>query len=196
MLKLSNASLRRGTKLLFDKASFTVHSGQRVGISGANGCGKSSLFALILDKLHVDSGEFSIQSGFVIAHVAQELFATPQAAIEFVMDGDSELRDIQANIADAEAKQDGQRAAELYASLETIDGYTAHSRAAILMNGLGFKSTDLNKPVASFSGGWRVRLNLAKALMCRSDILLLDEPTRGIDVLSKTQIYEWMGELA
>ncbi len=192
MLKLSNASLRRGTKLLFDKASFTVHSGQRVGISGANGCGKSSLFALILDKLHVDSGEFSIQSGFVIAHVAQELSATPQAAVEFVMDGDSELRDIQANIADAEAKQDGQRTAELYASLETIDGYTAHSRAAILMNGLGFKSTDLNKPVASFSGGWRVRLNLAKALMCRSDILLLDEPTNHLDLDAVIWLQEWL----
>ena len=182
MLKLSNVSLRRGTKVLFENVSFTVHAGQRVGISGANGCGKSSLFAMVLDSLQPDSGDFSIQSGFVIAHVAQELTATEQAAIEFVIDGDKELRDIQQKIAQAEEQHDGHRAAELYAELETIQGYTANSRAAILMNGLGFKATDLNNPVTSFSGGWRVRLNLAKALMCRSDLLLLDEPTNHLDL--------------
>jgi len=192
MLKLTNVSLRRGTKLLFENVSFTVHSGQRVGISGANGCGKSSLFAMVLDTLHPDSGDFSIQSGFVIAHVAQELAATEQAAIEFVIDGDKELRDIQKKIAHAEEKHDGHRAAELYAELETIHGYTANSRAAILMSGLGFKAADLNNPVSSFSGGWRVRLNLAKALMCRSDLLLLDEPTNHLDLDAVIWLQDWL----
>jgi ATP-binding cassette subfamily F protein 3 len=196
MLKLSNVSLRRGTKVLFENVSFTVHAGQRVGISGANGCGKSSLFAMVLDSLQPDSGDFSIQSGFVIAHVAQELTATEQAAIEFVIDGDKELRDIQQKIAQAEEQHDGHRAAELYAELETIQGYTANSRAAILMNGLGFKATDLNNPVTSFSGGWRVRLNLAKALMCRSDLLLLDEPTNHLDLDAVIWLQEWLQSYA
>jgi ATP-binding cassette, subfamily F, member 3 len=196
MLKLSNVSLRRGTKVLFENVSFTVHAGQRVGISGANGCGKSSLFAMVLDSLQPDSGDFSIQSGFVIAHVAQELAATEQAAIEFVIDGDKELRDIQQKIAHAEAQHDGHRAAELYAELENIQGYTANSRAAILMNGLGFKASDLNNPVTSFSGGWRVRLNLAKALMCRSDLLLLDEPTNHLDLDAVIWLQEWLQSYA
>nr|WP_041932858.1 ATP-binding cassette domain-containing protein [Cycloclasticus zancles] len=173
-----------------------MHAGQRVGISGANGCGKSSLFAMVLDSLQPDSGDFSIQSGFVIAHVAQELTATEQAAIEFVIDGDKELRDIQQKIAQAEEQHDGHRAAELYAELETIQGYTANSRAAILMNGLGFKATDLNNPVTSFSGGWRVRLNLAKALMCRSDLLLLDEPTNHLDLDAVIWLQEWLQSYA
>lgn len=196
MLKLTNVSLRRGTKLLFENVSFTVHSGQRVGISGANGCGKSSLFSMVLDTLHPDSGDFSIQAGFVIAHVAQELSATEQAAIEFVIDGDKELRNIQQKIAHAEEKHDGNRAAELYAELETIHGYTANSRAAILMSGLGFKASDLNNPVSSFSGGWRVRLNLARALMCRSDLLLLDEPTNHLDLDAVIWLQEWLQNYA
>ncbi|KXJ45438.1 MAG: ABC transporter ATP-binding protein [Cycloclasticus sp. Phe_18] len=173
-----------------------MHSGQRVGISGANGCGKSSLFAMVLDTLHPDSGDFSIQAGFVIAHVAQELSVTEQAAIEFVIDGDKELRDIQKKIAHAEEKHDGHRAAELYAELETIHGYTANSRAAILMSGLGFKPADLNNPVSSFSGGWRVRLNLAKALMCRSDLLLLDEPTNHLDLDAVIWLQDWLQSYA
>ncbi len=192
MLKLTNVSLRRGAKLLFKNASFTVHTGQRVGISGANGCGKSSLFAMVLDQIHADTGDFSVQSGFIIAHVAQELSVTEQAAIEFVIDGDAELRQIQRQLADAEQKNNGHRAAELYADLDTIDDYTANSRAAILLGGLGFKQADLNNPVSSFSGGWRVRLNLAKALMCRSDILLLDEPTNHLDLDAVIWLQDWL----
>ncbi|ORU92733.1 MAG: ABC transporter ATP-binding protein [Cycloclasticus sp. symbiont of Bathymodiolus heckerae] len=178
--------------MLFENVSFTVHTGQRVGISGANGCGKSSLFAMVLDKIHADTGDFSIQSGFVIAHVAQELSATQQAAIEFVIDGDKELRDVQAKLQVAEQQNDGHRSAELYAELETIHGYTAQTRAAILLSGLGFKQTELNNPVTSFSGGWRVRLNLAKALMCRSDFLLLDEPTNHLDLDAVIWLQEWL----
>ena len=196
MLKLTNVSLRRGTKLLFEKVSFTVHHGQRVGISGSNGCGKSSLFAMVLDLIHADTGEFSIQSGFIIAHVAQELSATDQPAIEFVIDGDKELRDIQQQLAHAESQQNGERAAELYSSLETVNGYTANSRAAILLSGLGFKQSELTNPVSSFSGGWRVRLNLAKALMCRSDVLLLDEPTNHLDLDAVMWLQEWLQSYA
>ena len=196
MLKLTNVSLRRGVKLLFENVSFTVHSGQRVGISGSNGCGKSSLFAMVLDDIQADSGDFSIQPGFIIAHVAQELSVTDQAAIEFVIDGDAELRHIEVQLAAAEEKNDGHRAAELYADLDTIHGYTANSRAAILLGGLGFKQADLNNPVSSFSGGWRVRLNLAKALMCRSDILLLDEPTNHLDLDAVIWLQEWLQSYA
>jgi ATP-binding cassette subfamily F protein 3 len=192
MLKLTNVSLRRGVNLLLENVSFTVHSGQRVGISGSNGCGKSSLFAMILDSIQPDTGDLSIQSGFVKSHVAQELSATDQAAIEFVIDGDKELRVIQANITAAEQQQDGHLTADLYSQLETIDGYTANSRASILLSGLGFKQADLTNPVSSFSGGWRVRLNLAKALMCRSDILLLDEPTNHLDLDAVIWLQEWL----
>ncbi|MDX2425042.1 MAG: ATP-binding cassette domain-containing protein [Cycloclasticus sp.] len=192
MLKLNNVSLRRGVRLLFEKVSFTIHNGQRAGISGANGCGKSSLFAMILGGIQPDIGDFSIQSGFVIAHVAQELSSTEQAAIEFVIDGDTELRNIQAKISLAEQQHDGHRTAELYAELETIDGYTANSRAAILLSGLGFKQAELNNPVSTFSGGWRVRLNLAKALMCRSDMLLLDEPTNHLDLDAVIWLQDWL----
>jgi len=196
MLKLNKVSLRRGARLLFENVSFTVHSGQRVGISGANGCGKSSLFAMVLNKIHADSGDFSLQSGFVVAHVAQELSATEQAAIEFVIDGDKELREVQAKLSQAEQQHDGHRTAELYAELETIHGYTANSRAAILLSGLGFKQSELNNPVSSFSGGWRVRLNLAKALMCRSDLLLLDEPTNHLDLDAVIWLQEWLQNYA
>ncbi|MEH6502575.1 MAG: ATP-binding cassette domain-containing protein [Cycloclasticus sp.] len=192
MLKLNNVSLRRGVRLLFEKVSFTIHNGQRAGISGANGCGKSSLFAMVLGEIQPDIGDFSIQSGFVIAHVAQELSSTEQAAIEFVIDGDTELRNIQAKISLAEQQHDGHRTAELYAELETIDGYTANSRAAILLSGLGFKQAELNNPVSTFSGGWRVRLNLAKALMCRSDMLLLDEPTNHLDLDAVIWLQDWL----
>ncbi|MBQ0724062.1 MAG: ATP-binding cassette domain-containing protein [Cycloclasticus sp.] len=196
MLNLSHVSLRRGANVLFKDVSFTVHSGQRVGISGANGCGKSSLFAMVLDEIHADTGEFSVQSGFVIAHVAQELSSTDQAAIEFVIDGDKELRGIQQKLAIAEQQNDGHRAAELYAELDTINGYTANSRAAILLSGLGFKQGELNNPVSTFSGGWRVRLNLAKALMCRSDLLLLDEPTNHLDLDAVMWLQEWLQSYA
>ncbi|PHS72987.1 MAG: ABC transporter ATP-binding protein [Cycloclasticus sp.] len=192
MLKLKNVSLRRGINLLLENVSFTVHSGQRVGISGANGCGKSSLFAMILDNIQPDTGDLNIQSGFVTAHVAQELSVTEQPAIEFVIDGDKALRTIQASISEAEQQHDGHRAAELYSQLETVHGYTANSRAAILLSGLGFKQCDLDNPVSSFSGGWRVRLNLAKALMCRSDLLLLDEPTNHLDLDAVIWLQEWL----
>jgi len=163
-----------------------------VGVTGANGCGKSSLFAMILGKIHSDTGDFSVQPGVVIAHVAQELSSTDREAIEFIMDGDAGLREIEAKIAAAEQTGDGSKQAELYAELEAIDGYSARSRAARLMHGLGFKTEEASHPVSSFSGGWRMRLNLAQALMCRSDVLLLDEPTNHLDLDAVIWLQEWL----
>ena len=192
MLTFDNVTLRRGPRVLFEGASFAVHAGQKVGITGANGTGKSSLFALLRDELHADLGDVRMPPNWVIAHVAQETPATDTPAIEYVMDGDRELRAIQAQLSEAEAQDNGTRIAELYARLENIDGFNAKSRAAILMSGLGFSPVQENAPVKSFSGGWRMRLNLAQALMCRSDLLLLDEPTNHLDLDAVLWLEDWL----
>jgi len=192
MLKFTNLSLRRGTKLLFEEASFTVHPGQKVGITGANGTGKSSLFSLVRNELHADAGDFRLPQKWVIAHVAQETPAVDRHAIEYVMDGDAELRAVQAQLAVAEQADDGHKVAELHAQLEAIGGYNVRSRAARLMRGLGFQSNQEELPVQQFSGGWRMRLNLAQALMCRSDLLLLDEPTNHLDLDAVIWLEEWL----
>ncbi len=192
MLKFTNLSLRRGTKLLFEEASFTVHPSQKVGVTGANGTGKSSLFSLIRHELHADAGDFYLPQKWVIAHVAQETLAIDWLAIEYVMDGDAELRMIQAQLVTAEQSNDGHKVAELHAQLEAIGGYNVRSRAARLMRGLGFKPNQEELPVQQFSGGWRMRLNLAQALMCRSDLLLLDEPTNHLDLDAVIWLEEWL----
>ncbi len=194
MLNFSNLSLRRGNRLLFERVSFMIHPGQRVGITGANGVGKSSLFAMVRDELHPDAGDFSCPAGWVVAHVAQETPALARPAIEYVMDGDRELRQVQAELAEAEAVDDGNRQATLHGRLEAIDGYSARSRAARLMNGLGFRLDQEASPVETFSGGWRMRLNLAQALMCRSDCLLLDEPTNHLDLDAVIWLQEWLSQ--
>jgi ATP-binding cassette, subfamily F, member 3 len=192
MLNFKNIALRRGARVLFANASFTIHKGQKVGFTGANGAGKSSLFALIRDELHVDEGDFSMPPGLEMAHVAQETPAVACSAIDYIMDGDRELRRLQQQLQVAETKHDGLKQAELHAVLETIGGYTAQAKAARLMNGLGFKSDQENSPVNSFSGGWRMRLNLAQALMCRSDILMLDEPTNHLDLDAVIWLQDWL----
>ncbi|MEW5755841.1 MAG: ATP-binding cassette domain-containing protein [Pseudomonadota bacterium] len=192
MLSFNDVALRRGTKVLFESASFVVHAGQHVGLVGANGVGKSSLFALLRGELHADRGEASLPRGWVIAHVAQEMPATDIPAIEYVLDGDRELRAVQQQLAQAEARDDGSAIAALHARLDTIGGYQARSRAARLLNGLGFMPAQETAPVASFSGGWRMRLNLAQALMCRSDLLLLDEPTNHLDLDAVIWLEEWL----
>ena len=192
MLRFNELSLRRGTRLLFEQASLQVHPGQKVGITGANGSGKSSLFALILDELHADTGEFHRPRDWVIAHVAQEMPADERAAIEYVLDGDAELRAVEADLALAERSDDGARQAVLHGQFESIDGYTARSRAGQLLHGLGFKTTDEARPVQDFSGGWRMRLNLGRALMCRSDLLLLDEPTNHLDLDAVIWLEGWL----
>ena len=192
MLTFSGLSLRRGPRLLITDASFTIYRGEKVGIVGANGCGKSSLLALILGELQPDAGNFDMPTQLVVAHVAQEMDATQRAAVEFVMDGDAELRETEAAMAAAEAKDAGAALGELHARYAALGGYDARSRAGRLMHGLGFSAADETRPVAAFSGGWRMRLNLAQALMCRSDLLLLDEPTNHLDLDAVLWLEEWL----
>ena len=192
MLKLSNLALRRGVQLLLQDVNLTIHPRQKVGITGANGCGKSSLFALINQEIHVDSGDFFRPQNWVIAHVAQESPSTERSAIDYVIDGDTELRKIEMAISEANQSGHGELLGKLYAQLEEADGYTANSRASQLLSGLGFAQKQINNTVNSFSGGWRMRLNLARALMCRSDLLLLDEPTNHLDLDAVLWLEEWL----
>ena len=188
MIRFKNISLQRGSKLLFQDADISLHRGQRIGVTGANGTGKSSLFALLLGELHQDQGDLDIPTGVSIAHVAQEMPSSNAAAIEYVMDGDSELREIERAMEQAEAE----RLANLHVRFESIDGYTARARAGRLLHGLGFRDDQVEQSVEQFSGGWRVRLNLAQALMCRSDLLLLDEPTNHLDLDAVVWLEQWL----
>ena len=192
MLNFKNIALRRGVRVLFANSTFTIHKGQKVGFTGANGAGKSSFFALVKNELHLDEGDFSMPPGLEIAHVAQETPATNRSAIDYVIDGDQQLRRLQAQLLAAEQADDGLKQAKLHADLDTIDGYTAQARASRLMNGLGFTADQENNAVSSFSGGWRMRLNLAQALMCRSDVLLLDEPTNHLDLDAVIWLQDWL----
>lgn len=192
MLYFDSISLRRGHKLLFSDVSIVIHSGHKVGITGANGCGKSSLFGLIQQQIEEDSGNFRMDKGIVIAHVEQETPALDLPAIAYVMQGDAELTRLQQQIEKAESEHEGIRLAALHERFAAIDGYAAHARAARLMQGLGFAVGTEDQPVASFSGGWRMRLNLAHALMCRSDLLLLDEPTNHLDLEAVVWLEKWL----
>ena len=165
MLAVSNITLRRGPKVLVEGASFQVHAGQRVGVIGPNGCGKSSLFSMLLGELEPDAGELVLDTRYEIAHVALESPRGSGTAVDYVMDGDRELRQVQAAIAESETAADAKDVHLLYERMEAIDGFTAESRASRLLHGLGFAAADYNNPVDSFSGGWRMRLNLARALM-------------------------------
>ena len=192
MLQLLRIDLRRGTRLLLEAADLCVYPGQKVGLVGANGCGKSSLFALIQGELHPDAGEVLVPPGWEIAHVAQQTPSGDRPAIELVTDGDRELRQVQRDLVEAEAAGDGLRQGELHARLEAIGGYTAESRAARLLHGLGFNPGEERRPVSSWSGGWRMRLGLARTLMCRSDLMLLDEPTNHLDLDAVIWLETWL----
>ncbi len=192
MIQFSSLVLRRGHKLLFENATFSIHTGQKIGITGRNGTGKSSLFKLILGEIQADEGSLEFPKNWVISHVAQETPALDRTAIDLVMDGDAELRRLQADLSVAEAADDGAKQGEIFAQLEAIDGFQARTRAAKLMQGLGFSIAQENEPVKNFSGGWRMRLNLAQALMCRSDLLLLDEPTNHLDLDAVFWLEEWL----
>ncbi len=192
MLKFTDLALRRGALLLFEAVSFTVYAGHKVGLTGANGSGKSSLFSLIRGDLSADSGDFSKPAHWQIAEVAQETLLTPQRAVDFVMDGDHELRVVQEKLKQAEQSHDAAAISQCHVRLEEIDGYHAYSRAAKLLSGLGFIDADIDNPLSSFSGGWIMRLNLARALMCRSDLLLLDEPTNHLDLDAVIWLEQWL----
>ena len=192
MIQFRNLRLARGAKVLVDAVNLQIHPGWKVGLTGANGTGKSSLFALLRGQLHQDQGDLEMPPGWVIAHVAQETPGIDRPAIEYVLDGDRELRAVEQALAEAEAAHDGTRIGECHARLGEIEGYAARARAATLFDGLGFLPTDVERPVADFSGGWRMRLNLAQALMCRSDLLLLDEPTNHLDLDAVLWLEQWL----
>jgi ATP-binding cassette, subfamily F, member 3 len=192
MLNFTDVTLRRGPRVLFAAATFGLFRGEKIGITGENGSGKSSLLALVNGVLHPDAGRFDMPPGLAIANVSQELAATDQAAIEFILDGDAELRRLERDIAAAEARDDGAGIGELHARYAAVGGYDARSRAGRLLHGLGFSSADETRPVRAFSGGWRVRLNVAQALMCRSDLLLLDEPTNHLDLDAILWLERWL----
>ena len=182
MIELKNLTLQRGSKLLLDKANLTVSPQRRVGLVGRNGTGKSSLFALIKGEITQDGGDVLLPTHWKLASVAQETPALDISALDYVLQGDGELQLFQTALHEAEAKNDGMKQAEYHAKLEEIDAYSAPARAAKLLSGLGFSQEEHGRPVKSFSGGWRMRLNLAQALMCRADLLLLDEPTNHLDL--------------
>lgn len=182
MIEIKNLTLQRGNKTLLQNANLSIYPGQRVALIGKNGTGKSSLFALIEGKINYDSGDFRLPKHWQPATVKQETPALDIAAIDFVLQGDNELQQLQLQLQQAEENNDGIKQGELHARLEEIGAYSAPARAAKLLNGLGFSQQEQQQPVKSFSGGWRMRLNLAQALMCRSDLLLLDEPTNHLDL--------------
>ncbi len=192
MLSARGLSLRRGPEPLFVDVNFTVFRGNKVGLTGANGAGKSSLLAALRGELRSDSGDIERPTQLRIAHLDQEIAASSQAAIEYVLDGDSELRRILACIKDAEELEASVELAEHHANLLVVDGYRARARAAAIMHGLGFKTADHERQVAEFSGGWRVRLGLARALCSRADLLMLDEPTNHLDLDAIIWLEQWL----
>ncbi len=192
MIQFRNLTLARGARRLIIDASMQIHPGWRVGVVGANGSGKSSLFSLLREGLHTDAGDYSIPAHWTIASVAQETPALATTALDYVLDGDAELRQIERRLIEAEHAHDGHMIGELHGRLSEIDGYSAPSRAATLLHGLGFSDADFTRPVSDFSGGWRMRLNLAQALMCRSDLLLLDEPTNHLDLDAVVWLEKWL----
>ncbi len=181
MISLHDVSLQRGAKLLLSGASLRINPGHKLGLIGANGSGKSTLLQLLCGNLSADAGECQVPQQWRIAHMAQEVHHSDRRAIDYVLDGDVELRQIEAAIA-ATDEQQGDKLGHLYSQLENINGYTANARAQTLLHGLGFQPQDSDRPVSDFSGGWRIRLNLAQALMCPADLLLLDEPTNHLDL--------------
>ena len=192
MIILKNVTLRRGTKVLLDKTSVTINPGEKVGLVGRNGAGKSTLFGLLNGSLHEDGGDYSIPAQWRMGQVAQDMPETDQSATDFVIDGDITLLAARNEVADAEASDDGMRMAEAYMALHDAGEHDAEARAQALILGLGFKVSELNNPVDSFSGGWRMRLQLARALMCPSDILLLDEPTNHLDLDAMVWLEAWL----
>lgn len=196
MIRFNQFSLARGVKPLFEATSFTLNPGEKAGLVGANGAGKSTLFSVLRGELHPDAGDFSLPPSWRIAHVAQETPAAEKTALEYTLDGDAALREIEARIAQAEASHDGEALGHAHAAFADADGYTAPARAEALLLGLGFTLAQTREQVASFSGGWRMRLNLAQALMCRSDLLLLDEPTNHLDLDAIVWLEDWLGRYA
>jgi ATP-binding cassette subfamily F protein 3 len=196
VIRLSNVTLRRGVKVLLEGADVALNPGEHAGLIGANGSGKSSLFSVLRGELHADKGEVDFPRTWRVAHVAQETPALDRQAVEYAIDGDAALRTLEERLHQAEQSNDGAMMGELHAALGDADVYTVRSRAETLLLGLGFSSEQLYQPVSSFSGGWRMRLNLAQALMCPSDLLLLDEPTNHLDIDAIIWLEDWLKRYA
>ncbi|OLO06299.1 ABC transporter ATP-binding protein [Salinicola sp. MH3R3-1] len=192
MIAFRQLALQRGTRQLFAGADLVLHEGQKVGIVGANGAGKSSLFALIRGELGADAGSVEIAGGKRIAHMAQEVSAIDRPLVEYVLDGDVGLRETETALAEAQANGEMQREAVLHGEIEALDGYSARSRAEQLLAGLGFGQDDLYRPLADFSGGWRMRVGLARTLFTPSEIMLLDEPTNHLDLDALLWLEQWL----
>ncbi|WP_248769362.1 ATP-binding cassette domain-containing protein [Pseudomonas sp. MWU12-2345] len=192
MIRLQNLTLQRGPQRLLEDAELTLHAGHKAGLIGANGAGKSSLFALLRGELHPDSGDCFLPADWRIAHMRQEVDTLERLAVDYVLDGDVRLRQVQRDLAAAEAAHDGAAQARLHSELDSADGYTADARARKLLAGLGFTNDQMDHQVSAFSGGWRMRLNLAQALMCPSDLLLLDEPTNHLDLDAIIWLEDWL----
>ena len=192
MIVLNQVSLRRGVKLVLNQASVTLQPGEKVGLVGRNGAGKSSLFSLLTNRLQADAGDLSIPARWRMAEVAQDMPETEQGATDFVLEGDTRLKEAQARLAQAEAADDGHAMAEAHHAISDAGGFDARARAQAMLLGLGFKSAQLDAPVNSFSGGWRMRLQLARALMCPADLMLLDEPTNHLDLDALVWLEAWL----
>ncbi len=192
MIRLQSLTLQRGPQRLLEDAELTLHAGHKAGLIGANGAGKSSLFALLRGELTPDAGDCLLPADWRIAHMRQEVDTLERMAVDYVLDGDERLREVQGSLAEAEAAQDGAAQARLHSELDSADGYTADARARKLLAGLGFTNEQMERQVGSFSGGWRMRLNLAQALMCPSDLLLLDEPTNHLDLDAILWLEDWL----
>ncbi|MDN8543513.1 ABC transporter ATP-binding protein [Erwinia sp. DT-104] len=192
MILFSSLQIRRGVRVLLDNASATINPGQKVGLVGKNGCGKSTLLSLLKNEISADAGSFTYPGNWSLAWVNQETPALNTPAIEYVIDGDREYRQLQAELAKANENDDGHAIATLHGKLDAVQAWTIQSRAASLLNGLGFSQEQLQRPVSDFSGGWRMRLNLAQALICRSDLLLLDEPTNHLDLDAVIWLERWL----
>ncbi len=192
MIALRQVSLQRGTQALLEGADLTLHAGHKAGIVGPNGAGKSSLFKLLLGELVPDRGEVEMSGGQRIAHMAQEVETLDRAIVDYVLDGDHELRQTEAALTMAREAGHAHREAELHGAIEALDGYSAPARAAQLLVGLGFGQSDLERPLSAFSGGWRMRVNLARTLFMPSDMLLLDEPTNHLDLDALLWLEQWL----
>ncbi|CZF84603.1 putative ABC transporter ATP-binding protein YheS [Grimontia celer] len=192
MITISDIQLLRGGKPLLNNASATIHPGDKVGLVGKNGCGKSTLFALLKGELSLDAGSCNFPSGWQMAWVAQETPALEREAIEYVIDGDREYRALEQALRAAEESDDGHKVATLHDKIDAVGGYSIRARAAELLDGLGFRQDQMSWNLTQFSGGWRMRLNLAQALLCRSDLLLLDEPTNHLDLDAVMWLEKWL----
>ncbi|HNI74591.1 MAG TPA: ATP-binding cassette domain-containing protein, partial [Accumulibacter sp.] len=192
MITLQSVTLRRGSRAVLDEASVVINPGEKVGLVGRNGAGKSTLFALLDGSLHEDAGEFSRPAHWRLAQVAQEMPSSSESATDFVIGGDLALLAAQESLRLAEADGDGEGLAHAHLALHDAGAHDARARAQTLILGLGFRTTELTQPVDSFSGGWRMRLQLARALMCPSDLLLLDEPTNHLDLDALVWLESWL----